>query len=80
MVKQIKYICNKFYSFFFLWSVIGLRKTSIKYLGEPCARMAPAQQDCLGNGQTKQNLAVQLHQLHKQVEALQVSCHLHPFL
>ena len=38
-------------------------------------------QDCLSNGsndQTKQDLSVQHHQLHKQVQALQVSCHLHP--
>ena len=30
------------------------------------------------NGQTKQGLAVQHHQLHKQVQALWVSCQLHP--
>ena len=35
-------------------------------------------QDCLSNGsnsQTKQDLAVQHHQLRKQVQGLQVSCH-----
>ena len=28
--------------------------------------------------QTKQGMAVQHHQLRKQIQALQVSCHLHP--
>ena len=40
-------------------------------------------QDCLGNGsngQTKQDLAVQHHQLLKQVQAEEVTCHLHPLL
>ena len=35
-------------------------------------------QDCLSNGQTKQNMEVQHHQLCKQVQVLQVFCHLHP--
>ena len=38
-------------------------------------------QDCLSNGsngQTKQDLAAQHHQLGKQVQAVQVFCHLHP--
>ena len=30
------------------------------------------------NGQTKQDLLVQHHQLWKHIQALQVSCHLHP--
>ena len=32
------------------------------------------------NGQTKQDLAVQHHQLHKQFQALQFFCHPHPSL
>ena len=38
-------------------------------------------QHCLSNGsngQTKQDLVVQHHQLRRQVQALQASCHLHP--
>ena len=39
-------------------------------------------QDCLSSngshGQTKQDLAVQHHKLHKQVQLVQVSRHLHP--
>ena len=38
-------------------------------------------QDCLSNGsnrQTKQDLAMQYHQLCKHVQTLQVSCHLSP--
>ena len=37
-------------------------------------------QDCFSNGsngQTKQDVAVQHHQVHKQIQALQVPCHLH---
>ena len=34
--------------------------------------------NCRSNGQTKQDLAVQHHQLCKQGQFLQVSCHLHP--
>ena len=37
-------------------------------------------QVCLSNGRTKQDLAVQHHQLCKQVQVLQVACHLHPSL
>ena len=47
--------------------------------------MTPAQQkSALGltsngsNGQTKQDLAEQHHQLRKQDQVVQVSCHLHP--
>ena len=59
--------------------------TSFKYLG-----INPVQgwhllsrnphQVCLSNdsnGQTKQNLAVQHHELRKQVQAVHVCCHLH---
>ena len=35
-------------------------------------------QDCLSNSQTKQDLAVQHHQLRKPVQALQISYHFHP--
>ena len=38
-------------------------------------------QNCLSNGsndQTKEDLAVQHHQLRKQVQAVLVCCHLHP--
>ena len=52
---------------------------------QPCAKMAPALQKSESrlpgngsNGQTRHDLAVQHHQLCKQVQALQVSCHLHP--
>ena len=37
-------------------------------------------QDCLSNGQTKQDLEVHHHQLRKQVQAVKVSCYLHPRL
>ena len=50
--------------------------TSFKYLGTTLSR-----RDCLSNGRngyTKQDLAMQHHQLCKQVQALQVCCHLHP--
>ena len=47
-------------------------------LEQPCADMAPAQQkshqDCLSNGsngQTKQELVDQQHQIHKQVQVVQ---------
>ena len=51
-------------------------------LGWHLLSMSP-HQDCLSNasnGQNKQDLAVQYHQLRKQVQALQVLCHLHPAL
>ena len=59
--------------------------TSFKYLGATlikdgtCYSRTP-HQDCLSNDsntQTKQDLAVQHHQFCKQVQDLQVSCHLH---
>ena len=60
---------------------------SFKYWEQPFVRMAHGQQKSASgflsdgsNGQTKQDLAAQHHQLCKQVQAvqLQVSCHLHP--
>ena len=53
--------------------------TSCRYLGAALCRNP--YQDCLSNGssgQTNQDQAVQHHQLHKQVQAVQVSCHLDP--
>ena len=59
--------------------------TSFKYLGATlfkdgtCYSRTP-HQNCLSNGsntQTKQDLEVQHHQFCKQVQDLQVSCHLH---
>ena len=61
--------------------------TSFKYLGATLYEDGIAlfsrslYQDCLScgsSGQTKQDLVVQRHQLRKQVQVLQVSCHLHP--
>ena len=61
--------------------------TSFKYLGATlckdgtcAAEVRISHQDCLtngSNGQTKQDLVVQHHQLCKQVQALQVSRHLY---
>ena len=60
--------------------------TSFKYLGATplqewhLLNKSP-HQDCLtngSNGQTQQDTAVQHHQLRKRVQALQVSCHIHP--
>ena len=59
--------------------------TSFKYLSNPVQRWHLVSrslfQDCLSNGsngQTNQDLAVQHRQLWKQVQSVQVSCHLHP--
>ena len=59
--------------------------TGFKYLGAILCKdgtcLAGPHQDCLSsgsNGKTKQDLAAQHHQLCKQVQDLQVSCHLHP--
>ena len=60
--------------------------TSFKYLGTTVVQgwhllSRSLHQDCLSNGsngQIKQDTAVQRHQLRKQVQVVQVSCHLHP--
>ena len=59
--------------------------TSFRHLGATLQRWhmlnRSLHQDYLSNGsngQTKQDLAVQHHELRKQVQALRVSCHLHP--
>ena len=60
--------------------------TSFKYLGATLCKDGTCSsgnslRDCLikgSDGQTKHDLAVQHHQLCKQIQALQVSCHLHP--
>ena len=60
--------------------------TSFRYLGATLCKHGTCSadvrfQDCLSygsNGQTKQNLAVQHHQLRGEIQALQVSCRLHP--
>ena len=61
------------------------RVTSFKYLGATLCKDGTCSsgnslRDCLSNGsngQTKQDLAVKHQQLCKEVQALQVSCHLH---
>ena len=59
--------------------------TSFKYLGATQCKDSMLSrnpyQDCLSNGsngQNTQDLAVQHHQLSKQVQVVQVSCYLHP--
>ena len=46
--------------------------------GEICIRIASAKAAMASNGRIKQDLVEQHHQLNKQVQVIEVSCHLHP--